>query len=57
MMQLHPLDNQFGRDLVLGGQCIIAATLDEQGTIVHLNNNHELSYGERDGARSDRIRT
>jgi hypothetical protein len=37
---------------VLGGQCIIAATLDEHGTIVHLNNDHELSYGERDGARS-----
>jgi 2-dehydropantoate 2-reductase len=55
MRHLDVLDNEFGRDRVLGGQCIIAATLDEHGTIVHLNSNHEISYGERDGARSDRI--
>jgi 2-dehydropantoate 2-reductase len=55
MRHLENLDNQFGRDRVLGGLCIIATTLDEHGTIVHLNNDHQLSYGERDGARSDRM--
>jgi 2-dehydropantoate 2-reductase len=30
-------------------------TLNEQHEIVHLNETHELSFGERDGTRSDRV--
>ena len=55
MRHLDLLDARFGRERVLGGQCYIAATLDQNRAIVHLNNAHELSYGERDGGRSARI--
>ena len=55
MRQLSLLDARFGAQRVLGGQCIIAATLDEQGTIRHLNQSHSLTYGERDGSRSVRM--
>jgi 2-dehydropantoate 2-reductase len=55
MRHLDILDARFGRERVLGGHCYIAATLDESRTIVHLNNDHELSFGERDGSRSVRI--
>ncbi|HLH94228.1 MAG TPA: 2-dehydropantoate 2-reductase [Xanthobacteraceae bacterium] len=56
MRHLDVLDQHFGREHVLGGQCYIAATLDAQRTIVHLNTDHELTFGERAGGDSDRIR-
>lgn len=56
MRHLDVLDARFGRQRVLGGQCIIAATLDERGTIVHLNDAHSLTFGEREGGMSDRVR-
>ena len=56
MRHLDVLDACFGRERVLGGQCIIAATLDERGAIVHLNDAHSLTFGERDGGLSDRVR-
>lgn len=55
MRQLSMLDARFGAERVLGGQCIIAATLDEHGTIRHLNQSHSLTYGERDGRDSARM--
>ena len=55
MRHLDVLDARFGRERVLGGQCYIAATLDQNRAIIHLNNDHELFYGERDGGRSARI--
>lgn len=54
MRHLDVLDKRFGRDRVLGGQCLIAVALKD-GEIVHLNETHELSFGERDGAMSDRV--
>jgi 2-dehydropantoate 2-reductase len=56
MHHLDVLDARFGREPVLGGLCYIAATLDQHGAIVHLNNDHELAFGERDGRKSGRIR-
>lgn len=56
MRHLDALDARFGRERVLGGQCIIAATLDERGAIVHLNDAHSLTFGERDGGMSERVR-
>ncbi len=50
---LDILNERFGRDRVLGGQCFIAVALKD-GEIVHLVETHELSFGERDGALSDR---
>jgi len=55
MRHLDMLDERFGRSLILGGQCVIAATLDSQRAVVHLNDVHKLAFGERDGAMSDRI--
>ena len=56
MRHLDVLESRFGRAPVLGGQCVIAATLDKDHAIVHLNDNHELSFGEQDGTLSDRVR-
>ncbi len=57
MHHLDVLDARFGRARVLGGQCVIAATLNEQHEVVHLNDQHAISFGERDGGLSDRVRT
>jgi 2-dehydropantoate 2-reductase len=56
MRHLDILEQRFGGSRVLGGQCLIAATLNEKREIVHLNENHDLSFGERDGSNSDRVR-
>jgi 2-dehydropantoate 2-reductase len=56
MKHLDMLDERFGTSKILGGQCVIAATLDAQRVVVHLNDTHKLTFGERDGAISDRIR-
>ena len=55
MRHLEALDHRFGADRVLGGQCIVSTTLDEDGRILHLNELHSLTFGERDGRRSPRI--
>lgn len=55
MAHLDRLDERFGAPRVIGGLCLIGSTLDREGTILHLNDVHGLSYGERDGTRSPRI--
>ncbi|WP_266169541.1 2-dehydropantoate 2-reductase [Dyella subtropica] len=55
MCHLDLLDARFGAQHVLGGQCVIAATLDAEGAVRHLNRSHSLTFGERDGTRSGRI--
>ncbi len=55
MRQLDLLDARFGAPHVLGGQCVIAATLDAQGVVRHLNQLHGLTFGERDGSASERM--
>ncbi len=56
MRHLDILDERFGAAHVLGGQCLISVTLNEKREIVHHNDTHELSFGERDGTMSDRVR-
>ena len=56
MRHLDLLDARFGAGRVLGGQCVIAATLDAQGGVKHLNQSHSLTFGERDGTVSERMR-
>ena len=46
MRQLDLLDARFGAQHVLGGQCVIAATLDAQGVVRHLNQLHGLTFGD-----------
>jgi 2-dehydropantoate 2-reductase len=55
MRHLDVLDARFGAQHVLGGQCYISSTLDAEGRILHLNETHDLSFGERDGSRSPRV--
>ncbi len=52
MRHLDVLDAKFGKDAVLGGQCFISAALDADGRILHLNNTHSVSFGERAGIRT-----
>jgi len=51
---MQELDRRFGPQRVLGGLCAIGATLDAQGRVLHLNDLHVLTFGERDGRRSER---
>jgi len=55
MGHLDVLDRRFGKDRVLGGECVIAATLGDRGQILHLNDLHQLVFGERSGDASPRI--
>jgi 2-dehydropantoate 2-reductase len=55
MKHMDRLDERFGPSRVLGGQCLIAAALKPDGQIVHLNDAHFLSFGERDGSHTARI--
>ena len=55
MRHLDVLQERFGRDRVLGGQCLIAASLNQEREIAHLNDHHELSFGELDGSMSQRV--
>lgn len=54
MRHLDALDARFGPERVLGGECLISTTLDDEGRVIHLNQAHTLLFGERDGARSER---
>jgi 2-dehydropantoate 2-reductase len=56
MRHLDVLDAKFGAERLLGGQCGIAVTLDEHRHIVQLAPMQSLSFGERDGRMSDRVR-
>ncbi len=56
MRHLDVLDAKFGKDRVMGGQCAIAAQLDDKGVIHHFIPMLSLSFGERDGGISDRAR-
>lgn len=55
MAHLDALEARFGVARLLGGLCLISTVLDPDGRIIHLNDAHMLSFGERDGARSERI--
>jgi 2-dehydropantoate 2-reductase len=57
MGHLDSLEQRFGAKAVLGVQCVISSTMDADGQIVHLGDFHTLTFGERDGARTERTRT
>ncbi len=56
MRHLDVLDGKFGPERVLGGLCAIAATLNDKREVVHLLPLQSLTFGERDGKLSDRVR-
>lgn len=53
---LDTMSNRFGRERVLGGMVYISARLDASGSILLMNSNHDLTYGETSGGFSDRTR-
>ena len=55
MKHMDLLAARFSAGAVLGGQCVISATLDDGGRILHLNDTHFLSFGEQNGAKSPRV--
>ncbi len=55
MRHLDTLDAKFGRERVLGGQCQIAATLNDRREVVQITPMQSLGFGERDGTMSDRV--
>jgi 2-dehydropantoate 2-reductase len=56
MRHLESLDAKFGPERVLGGLCAIAVTLNEKREVVHLQPLQSLTFGEREGKSSDRVR-
>ena len=55
MRHLDVLAGRFGAERLLGGLCVISATLDADGDIVHhLNDLHSLTFGELDGRERPR---
>lgn len=57
MAHLDTLEKRFGADAVLGGTCFISTTIAPDGAILHMNDTHRLSFGERVGGLSPRIET
>lgn len=55
MRHIDVLKEKFGASRVLGGQCVIAATLDAAQHIVHLNETHAVTFGELEGGSSERV--
>ena len=55
MRHLDVLRGCFGETSVLGGVCLIAATLDASRAIVQMTNMHSIVFGELDGTASARV--
>jgi 2-dehydropantoate 2-reductase len=51
---LDALDKRFGASNILGGACMIDATLDKSGIVQHMGALQRIVFGERDGKRSER---
>lgn len=56
MRHIDVLVEKFGASRVLGGQCVIAATLNAAQHVVHLNDLHAITFGElAGGGTSERV--
>jgi 2-dehydropantoate 2-reductase len=55
MAHLDRLGARFGETNLLGGQCLVSLDRDITGAILHLNDTHQLSFGELSGALTTRI--
>lgn len=55
MRHVDVIKARFGEKALVGGVCLIAATIDDQDRIVQLTPMHNLIYGEMNGERSERI--
>lgn len=55
MRHVDLIKARFGEKALLGGVCLIAATIDDEDRIVQLTPMHNLIYGEMSGERSERV--
>jgi 2-dehydropantoate 2-reductase len=57
MRHIDLLTKRFGEHAVIGGVCLVAAEIDNEGRIVQLADFQQLAYGERNGKRTPRLET
>jgi 2-dehydropantoate 2-reductase len=57
MRHVDLLTKRFGEHAVIGGVCLVAAEIDDQGRIVQLADVQRLVYGERNGESTPRLKT
>src|SRR5467141_4116467 len=57
MRHIDLLTKRFGEHAVIGGVCLVAAEIDDQGRIVQLADVQQLIYGERNGDTTPRLQT
>ena len=55
MRHLDLLIARFGKNVVLGGVCLVATEIDQEGRIQQLADIQTITYGELDGQRTQRL--
>lgn len=55
MAHLDRLSRRFSESHLLGGQCLISVDRGPSGAVLHLNDKHQLTFGELDGASTSRV--
>lgn len=53
LQHLDRLEREFGADAVLGGTAVIGVTLEDDGTITHLNRADGFTFGERHASQAE----
>jgi 2-dehydropantoate 2-reductase len=57
MRHIDLLTKRFGEHAVIGGVCLVASEIDDEGRIVQLADFQQLVYGERNGGMTPRLQT
>jgi 2-dehydropantoate 2-reductase len=57
MRHIDLLTKRFGENEVIGGVCLVATEMDDEGRIVQLADFQQLVYGERNRAMTPRLQT
>jgi 2-dehydropantoate 2-reductase len=57
MRHVDLLTKRFGENPVVGGVCLVATEIDDEGRIVQLADMQQLLYGERNGETTPRLQT
>ena len=55
MRHVDLLTKRFGEHAVIGGVCLVATEIDDEGRIVQLADFQRLTYGERNGEITPRV--
>jgi 2-dehydropantoate 2-reductase len=57
MRHIDLLTKRFGEHAVIGGVCLVASEIDDEGRVVQLADFQRLVYGERNGETTPRLQT